>query len=859
MAADASSGDEDRPGGAPADAHAGTSSASTAPPAAVPLAAAPPAYTRDLEQVLASERDCVRARRAAVAERMVRSHPTLSAQAAAAAVGTFAPGEEPDTLIGLALSGGGIRSAAVCLGALQALDAIVQSSPLGTEQGQFRSADDERPSVLERFDYLSSVSGGGYIAASLSASMSLNGGRFAFRSLLDQAETPAVQHVRDHSNYLFPRKKLLLGTLAIYLRGLVVNLAIVLPWLFLLAVAILLGKPLFLPVLGLALVAFVLWGLVRSFSGARASPDGGSAWPRLFGTAIAAVLALGCLRLSADLVEWLALGTWRQWSLAAIAGVLASLSGIVGFFGPRLTAAVARMAGAQPASVLLARLTGIVLLWVGAAIVPLLLWTVALALALAALPHPAATIPLYLAVWAVGALVGLVQDANGNSLHRLYRDRLSAAFLFDPTRTTGSSKGERLQPVDGFALTDAAAGSLGLKADAAPYHLINAAVNLQGSLYANKRGRNADFFCFSRNYVGSGSTGYVRTEQLAARYPAVDLGTAMAVSGAAFSSNMGANSIAPLTPTLAFLNVRLGYWLANPRTFRRCGRQRAGWLRRRRAIAQFRRGYRCDRKALRGLGLPVHRWNRWLRPVLNFYFLKEAFGLLHENLDAIYVSDGGHIDNLGLFELLRRRCRLILVVDAEADDRYDFRSLITVQRHARIDLGVRIDLPWEAIRRAARAADAGGPATAGPHIAIGRIIYPPGDLPEEGILIYVKSSMTGDENDIIRSYKARWPRYPHETTIDQLFSEEQFEVYRALGFHMLHDGLRDRGRIAVAAADGAFEPDVGRRIVDGIGADHPLLRQARDLLRLPATRPPGGGAPPARASAMGVSGGLLGI
>ena len=101
----------------------------------------------------------------------------------------------------------------------------------------------------------------------------------------------------------------------------------------------------------------------------------------------------------------------------------------------------------------------------------------------------------------------------------------------------------------------------------APYHLINAALNVQGSDYANRRGRNADFFLFSPCYVGSEATGYRETLPVESATN-LDLATAMAISGAAFSSNMGASSIRPLTPTLAILNVRTGYWLRKSTLYR---------------------------------------------------------------------------------------------------------------------------------------------------------------------------------------------------------------------------------------------------------------------------------------------------
>ena len=72
----------------------------------------------------------------------------------------------------------------------------------------------------------------------------------------------------------------------------------------------------------------------------------------------------------------------------------------------------------------------------------------------------------------------------------------------------------------------------------------------------------------------------------------------------------------------------------------------------------------------------------------------------------------------------------------------------------------------------------------GPHVALGLIDYPAGDGREYGVLVYIKSSLSGDENDYVMAYKAANPAFPHETTLEQLFSEEQFEAYRALGEHI---------------------------------------------------------------------------
>ena len=178
--------------------------------------------------------------------------------------------------------------------------------------------------------------------------------------------------------------------------------------------------------------------------------------------------------------------------------------------------------------------------------------------------------------------------------------------------------------------------------------------------------------------------------------------------------------------------------------------------------------------------------------------LHEAFSLIDETSDNIYLTDGGNLENLGLYELLRRKCKVIVAVDAEADPTMDFPSLITLARYARTDLGVIIDLPWEAIRTVALetnaifedAAKTNGTVRKkkGPHCAVCNIVYST-DPDDDGLLFYFKSSMTGDESDVIFDYKRTNPNFPHETTIDQFFGEHQLEAYRALGFHMLYEIL----------------------------------------------------------------------
>ncbi len=166
-----------------------------------------------------------------------------------------------------------------------------------------------------------------------------------------------------------------------------------------------------------------------------------------------------------------------------------------------------------------------------------------------------------------------------------------------------------------------------------------------------------------------------------------------------------------------------------------------------------------------------------------FYLLLEMFGRLNERSLFVNVSDGGHIENLGLYALLKRRCQLIISIDAERDPKneggHKFKALAAAIRYARIDDGIDVDIDLSAIG-----------ADNGRHFALGRIDYGPSFPP--GWLIYIKSSLTGDENPYIREYSLKNKDFPHESTGDQFFDEQQFECYRALSYHAVQDFLQYR-------------------------------------------------------------------
>jgi len=145
------------------------------------------------------------------------------------------------------------------------------------------------------------------------------------------------------------------------------------------------------------------------------------------------------------------------------------------------------------------------------------------------------------------------------------------------------------------------------------------------------------------------------------------------------------------------------------------------------------------------------------------------------------VTDGGHFENLGVYALLQRRCRLIIVGDGEADPKGVLDGLSRLSMLALSDLGVRLEFPDGDLHRIATAS-----TNSERHFTVAKIVYRDNTT---GWLIYLRSSVTGDEDEFIRGYKARNADFPHESTTDQFFTEEQFEAYRRLGEHIADEAI----------------------------------------------------------------------
>jgi hypothetical protein len=362
-------------------------------------------------------------------------------------------------------------------------------------------------------------------------------------------------------------------------------------------------------------------------------------------------------------------------------------------------------------------------------------------------------------VWWVGglcaAVFGLLSwrvDINLFSLNGFYRNRLTRCYL-GATRvgqTMPTKVVRKPHPFTGFDPGDDL--PLSVLRNQRPFPIINAAMNLNGGEDLAWQTRRAASFTFTPFYTGFefwDSEGdrigaYRHTEEYSANQFAffnppggILLGNVVATSGAATNPNMGYHTSAALSALMSVFNVRLGRWCGNPR-------HPNAW---RKASPRF-----------GGLAL-----------------LREVFGQLTSRTPFLNISDGGHFENLGIYELVRRRCHVVVAVDAGCDPDYQFEDLANAVRKCWTDFGTRIEIDLAALR------PQGETRRSESHFAVGCIRYP-NALP--GVLIYIKASLSGGESSDVKEYADRHPEFPNESTGDQFFDENQFESYRELGRHI---------------------------------------------------------------------------
>jgi len=335
-----------------------------------------------------------------------------------------------------------------------------------------------------------------------------------------------------------------------------------------------------------------------------------------------------------------------------------------------------------------------------------------------------------------GLIVSWFVPVNRFSLHGMYRQRLIRTFLGASRRNRNPNQFTGFDAKDDLLVHHLA--------DVRPLHIINTTLNAVSSTHVGRHETNAQSFTFSPLHVGNHDLRYRPAAEYGsdrgARGTGVSLGMALAISGAAASPEMGIYSTKARAFLLTLANARLGVWFGNPR----------------------------DDDA----------WSTSEPPLGVGPVLRELLGLTTDNNPYVYLSDGGHYENLGLWEMVARRCRFIVVSDAGCDPQYSFDDLANAVRRIRLDLGIPIYFPPIDVTRP-------GQGHTNPHAAIGKIRYSVVDGPEvaDGTILYLKATLSGDEPVDVKNFALTDPTFPHDSTGNQFFDEARFESYRALGFH----------------------------------------------------------------------------
>ena len=710
--------------------------------------------------------------------------------------------EDDPVTLGLALSGGGIRSATVALGVMQAL----------AEAGKLR-----------KFDYLSTVSGGGYIGSSLTWFTStftnppfgtdaatfpygIDPPSAAFAPPLGNAQKILI-YLRQHGNFLIPGQGInVFSGVGMVLRGILVNLFIWLPLtcFFMLALIALSFHRWSLPVAGISVLALCLVGLVYSWITGRprkrasinvAAPIGTfidsygfrrflDSWSKWFVLVPAFLLLLGLV----PHVSWLVQGWIKTASIASIVGGAAT--GFMTFWQSRQNGKGGGLPAFMPAIVAALLLYGVLVLAhhyadaiANTPVVPgwaqfikdAVDWLVSLLPGFLATPLAGfvgwlsrsapvnAWLVEFLMLWcAVAVFTAECANLNYTTIHRFYRDRLMESFMPDwkdaVANTTGPSKVADVARLSSMCDVTAANG---------PYHIVNTNVILNDSLTPVWRQRGGDGFILSPRYCGSSATGWIPTRDWMS--DVMTLSTAMAISGAAANPGTGVGGVGPgrnpmVGLLMALLNLRLGFWVSNP------DRMKGGEPR------------------------PTH-----FDPTL-----RELLGRSRAELERIIqLSDGGHFDNLGLYEMVRRKVSLVVVSDGGADPKYGFGDLLSVLPRLRADLGTTITfdfvngldgmIPTPAALGTPRYP--GGRDLSRQGFALATIHYPGNTAP--GVLIYLKAAVLPHMDTELLGYKGQVDDFPNESTLDQFYSEAKFEAHRGVGYALTQQML---GVVAAAQA-----------------------------------------------------------
>ena len=590
----------------------------------------------------------------------------------------------PENLTGLAISGGGIRSATFALGVVQAL-----------------AAQDK----MRYFDYLSTVSGGGYLGCSLTwltspryaqpntaqSNFSMKRERFPYgtdspgeakvsRREADPDQDQQLTYLRQHGKYLAPGEGIdLVSGVAVVLRGMALNALVWFPVTALLCFALFLferhaawptwmvaplsfmfptgftnnGYTALAVIGGCALIIFVVYAL--AYSAATCLTGLTSSWRyewrRRFESLVRYPLWVfaGCVPIALLPSIFDALGK------STAAGLISTCIGALTAVWTHLTARNSRTA--QGPFISIFATIGAFLVLYGVALTAYA-WAFTAFDRFGTCADGEGTTFMTCVVsspWLVALIVfsiialasGWFANINLISMHRFYRDRLMEAYLpqpCTPPSTMAALRSGRAPAADKARLSEFCQDT---QEPYSPYPLINANVILTRAKERTWRLRGGDSFVLSPRMCGSNATGWCDTKEFIGND--LTLATAMAISGAAANPDAGGDLLRNrfVALLMALANVRLGYWVANPGRFRGSARHRnhftVGW--------------------------------------------REVSSYFKETAKLVELTDGGHFDNLGLYELIRRRTRFIMLCDGTADPDFSFRDFIATLSRIKADFG----------------------------------------------------------------------------------------------------------------------------------------------------------------------------
>ena len=791
------------------------------------------------------------------------SRPQAGIDAAQPAQDGAVPAAEADATGGgpwaICCSGGGIRSAAYCLGALQSLD-------IG--------------GLLGAAKWILGVSGGSYIASSRAlVAHDLPSGTVPHAYAPGTAEE---RNLRDNTRYIAPNgATVLVGVLSLLLGAIVTFIIVAAPlyafthaWGWLVRwqgvlvpsgprtmTAAVTGTTWWLPPVigaGITLMLFAFWWLTLEppLSRRRAArvrwwawlkpddPDRSANRAKVVSGAALLTAGLTLAMLAAPpLISWLTrstgsfgtvaralgFGTRPAWSAAAVTGLIAAMAAIAKFCQTglakwnALSGQAKSAAAGQPGflTMLAGSLRQQLLPWLASAVIVLggavlaLLWIsdgARSGFTAVQLLHVIAT----LAVMVFGRVA---VNVNRMSLHDVYRWRLANAFAV--TRRAAQER----HPVPARRLfAEAAATRLselrdGIGSPGGPRLVICGTANINADREVPP---GSGGFCvsFDPDHVtlrrATCAEGEADVQAMTSDYEALvgqrrsTLFDISAISGAAVSPLMGSATRQAYRILLTATNVRLGVWLPHPALVRearsRIDQQAAGipvrpdrrWTRQQLLLLLWylsphplwdrKADLNADREArlwahvldlrLRGK-LTGELWYRLMQPTAGLLW-SEAVGHLSYRDTWMYVTDGGHYDNLGLVEALRRGARHIVVLDASGDKADTWFTLGGSIALARSDAGVDIVLDPATMVEGGRGLL---PGQVVHPWAFGTFARPSGahGLPEQGDIWVCKLGWwSGAPWDVV-AYAKDHPTYPCDSTLEQLYDAAEFEAYHELG------------------------------------------------------------------------------